>query len=135
MLSMDFDNHRIFKMNYYQHNIADFNELTRHLTRVERSVYRDSIDLYLKTERPLSVDISFLERKLLCNDAESKTALSTVLDEFFAVTNGYYRNVFCDKLIAKHKLVISAHSRAGRASAESRRLKALSKKSNTTKET
>ena len=28
-------------MNFYQHHIGDFNNATRHLTRLERSIYRD----------------------------------------------------------------------------------------------
>ena len=29
------------RMNFYQHHIGDFNNATRHLTRLERSIYRD----------------------------------------------------------------------------------------------
>jgi len=47
-------------MNYYPHHIGDFNSATRHLTRIERSVYRDLIELYYDTEAPLSRDVDKL---------------------------------------------------------------------------
>ena len=51
-------------MHYYSHNIGDFNNSTRHLTRVERSLYRDLIELYYDSEQPLqSVDRAKLARK------------------------------------------------------------------------
>ena len=52
-------------MNYYQHHIGDFNNATRHLTRVERSLYRDLIELYYDTEKYLTDDVDWLERKMM----------------------------------------------------------------------
>ena len=43
-------------MKHYPHHIRDFNQATRHLTRIERSVYRDLMDLYYDTELPLMLD-------------------------------------------------------------------------------
>ena len=58
-------------MHYYQHNIGDFDKATRHLTRIERSVYRDLIELYYDTEFQLNSDIAYLCRKILAtSDAE-----------------------------------------------------------------
>ena len=58
-------------MHYYSHNIADFNNATRHLTRVERSVYRDAIELYYDREQVLNgADYEALERRLLCRSDE-----------------------------------------------------------------
>ena len=39
-------------MNYYQHHIGDFNNATRHLSLVERAIYRDLLDMYYDTEQP-----------------------------------------------------------------------------------
>lgn len=52
-------------MNFYPHHIGDFNNATRHLTRVERSVYRDLIELYYDTECPLNNDLEKLFRRAL----------------------------------------------------------------------
>ncbi|MGE8450704.1 MAG: DUF1376 domain-containing protein, partial [Pseudomonadales bacterium] len=37
-------------MNHYPHHIGDFNTATRHLSRLERAIYRDMRDMYCDTE-------------------------------------------------------------------------------------
>jgi uncharacterized protein YdaU (DUF1376 family) len=91
-------------MNLYLHHIGDFNNATRHLTRVERSVYSDSIDLYYDTEHALpSDDFDALARKLMCRDEQEKQALRTVLAEFFVQTELGYSHARCDAEIAKYR--------------------------------
>ena len=74
-------------MYFYQHHIGDFNHATRHLTRVERSLYRDLIELYYDTEKPLISDINKLARRVIAVTQEEKDALEYVLDEFFTLTD------------------------------------------------
>ena len=61
------------KVNFYPHHIGDFNNATRHLTRTERSVYRDMLDMYYDTELPLPLDSKTLSRKLLARSDEEAT--------------------------------------------------------------
>jgi len=111
-------------MHFYPHNIADFNNATRHLTRVERSVYRDAIERYYDTECALAGnDFDKLCRLLLCVSDEEKTALKNVLDEFFTLFDGAYHHERCDLEIGKYRLNTSAKARAGKASAEARKSK------------
>ena len=117
-------------MHFYPHNIADFNNATRHLTRVERSLYRDLIDMYYDTEQPLSaVDFDRLARKVIAISEEERVALRFVLGEFFEIDNDYrtgepvYRQERCDIEIEKYRANNSAKARAGKASAEARRKK------------
>lgn len=49
---------------YYSHHIGDFDRATRHLTRIERSVYRDLLDVYYDTEQQLTLDLQALCRKI-----------------------------------------------------------------------
>lgn len=105
-------------MHSYQHNIKTFNNATRHLTRIERSVYRDLIELYYDSEQPVSsVKKEQLQRLMLCVTDEEKAALDYVLEEFFEKTGGVYRHEYCDEQIEKYQTAISAKSAAGRASA------------------
>jgi len=91
-------------VNYYNYHIGDFNNATRHLTRVERSLYRDLIDVYYDTEQPLNgCDFDRLAKKVLANSDEEKKALKDVLDEFFTLCDDHYHNERCDKEIAKWK--------------------------------
>ena len=119
-------------MNFYPHHISDFNNATRHLTRVERSVYRDSIELYYDTESALTGDFDTLSRKLLCRIDEEKQALKDVLNEFYCLQDGEYFHARCDAEIAKYRANKGAKARAGIASAEARRLKKVSIEQNLT---
>lgn len=112
-------------MNYYPHHIGDFNSATRHLTRVERSVYRDLIELYYDTEAPLSPDVDKLCRLLIARSDDEQAAVTQVLNEFFALTEHGWRHARCDAEIARYHGNKEAKSVAGKASAAKRARQAL----------
>lgn len=115
-------------MNFYPHHIGDFNNATRHLTRIERSIYRDMIELYYDTEFPLTLDRKALCRKLIARTDEEAAAVEQVLNEFFTETAQGWHHSRCEEEIAEYRTSISAKSAAGKASAakrESDRLKRL----------
>ncbi len=120
-------------MNFYPHHISDFNNATRHLTRVERSVYRDAIEMYYDTESVLTGDLTRLQKKLLCRSDEEKQALNDVLDEFFDLHDDGYFHERCDHEIAKYRANISSKAKAGIASAKARKQKAAERKQNSTR--
>ena len=103
-------------VNYYQHHIGDFNSATRHLTRVERSIYRDLIELYYDTESPLTANIDRLARKVMATNDHEFEALNAVLGEFFILEGDVYTHSRCDEELAK----VYAKSDKARASAEKR---------------
>lgn len=107
-------------MHFYQKNIGDFNNATRHLTRVERSLFSDAIELYYDTEKPLTSDINKLNRLLLAHSQEEKDALLVVLSEFFTLTDYGYFNKRCHEEIIKYQSFMNSKSKAGKASAEQR---------------
>ena len=107
-------------MHFYQKNIGDFNNATRHLTRVERSLFSDAIELYYDTEKPLTSDINKLNRLLLAHTQEEKDALLVVLAEFFTLTDDGYFNKRCNEEILKYQAYMDSKSKAGKASAEQR---------------
>lgn len=110
-------------MKYYPHHISDFNNATRHLTRLERGIYRDLIDLYYETEQQLTDDLPALCRRILAN--ECSTDVERVLNEFFTKTpNGWY-HTRCEETIDAYKANSSQKAVAGRASAEKKRLKKM----------
>lgn len=121
-------------MYYYQHNIGDFDKATRHLTRLERSIYRDLIELYYDTEIQLNADIKYLCRKILAASKEEVTAVEQVLNEFFTKTpDGWYHDR-CEEEIEKYQNAKTQKSEAGKRSAAARqekRQRALSGRSTT----
>lgn len=107
-------------MNYYQHHIGDFDRATRHLTRIERSIYRDLIDLYYDTEHALTLDIAALCRRIVARTEEEKSAVLAVLDEFFLETpNGWFHDR-CEEELEAYRKSKSQASAAGKASAAAR---------------
>ena len=86
-------------MNYYQHHIGDFNNATRHLSRLERSIYRDLLDLYSDLEKPLQLDFDKLARRIMVEDGE-RGAMRDVLNEFFVLQDDGYHNARADREIA-----------------------------------
>lgn len=107
-------------MNYYPHHIGDFNSATRHLTRIERSVYRDLLDLYYDTESELTLDFNALCRLIIARSDEERTAVEQVLNEFFTETDQGWFHPRCDEEIQKYHANRQAKSAAGKASAARR---------------
>lgn len=102
-------------MNYYQHHIGDFNNATRHLTRTERSIYRDLLELYYDTELPLPTDFERLARRCLVDDCD-KGAMREVLNEFFELLDDGYHNARADREIEAYQRM----AQGGKRGAEKR---------------
>lgn len=110
-------------MKHYPHHIGDFDKATRHLTRIERSVYRDLIDLYYDTEQPLPLDQASICRKIIARSNEESTAVEQVLNEFFTeIPTGWYHER-CEEEISKYHANNSQKALAGKASAAAKALK------------
>lgn len=107
-------------MYYYSHNIGDFDRATRHLTRIERSIYRDLLDVYYDTEKPLTLDRAALCRKIIARSDEEVTAVEQVLNEFFTETATGWFHSRCEEEIAAYRASNSQKSAAGKASAAAR---------------
>jgi uncharacterized protein YdaU (DUF1376 family) len=107
-------------VNYYSHHIGDFDRATRHLTRIERSIYRDLLDVYYETEQPITLDLVKLKRKILANSEQESTAVEQVLNEFFTETPSGWFHSRCDEEILAYWSNNSQKSNAGKASAAAR---------------
>lgn len=107
-------------MNYYSHHIGDFDRATRHLSRIERSVYRDLLDTYYDTEQPLTLDRAALCRKILARSNEEATAVEQALNEFFIETPTGWYHQRCEEELEAYRTSNSQKSAAGKASAAKR---------------
>ncbi len=105
-------------MRSYQHHIGDFNNATRHLNRVQRSIYRDLIELYYDLERQLPDDLGWISRKIIANDCSAD--VEQMLIEFFIKTpEGWYHDR-CEHEIEKFRSSTTQKALAGKASAAKR---------------
>lgn len=91
-------------MKYYQHHIGDFDKKTRHLSRLERSIYRDLMDLYYDSEHPLETDARVLCRKVLARSSEEVRAVDLILGEFFTLEDDGWHNRRCDEEIQSFQI-------------------------------
>ena len=111
-------------MNYYSHHIGDFNSATRHLSILERGVYRELLDLYYESEQPLTSDLPALARRICARSQEERDALRMVLEEFFVASECGYTQKRADEEIQTYRDRCEKASRAGRLSGAARSLKA-----------
>ena len=107
-------------MHYYTHNIGDFDAATRHCSRLERSIFRDLIDLYYHSETPLDLDEMALSRRIMATSEDERAALKAVLFEFFLKSESGWRSEKIDQDIGKYHANKKQKKEAGRASASVR---------------
>jgi uncharacterized protein YdaU (DUF1376 family) len=112
-------------LKHYPHHIGDFDRATRHLTRIERSVYRDLIELYYDTEQTLTLDREKLCRRIIARSNDESTAVEQVLNEFFTETPTGWYHARCEEELDAYRANTSQKALAGKASAEAKRLKKL----------
>jgi uncharacterized protein YdaU (DUF1376 family) len=108
-------------MKHYPHHISDFNNGTRHLSRLERSLYRDLVELYYETEKPLLLEVTELCRRIVAN--ECSTDVERLLNEFFTETPLGWYHERCEEEISKYHANNSQKAQAGKASAVAKALK------------
>ena len=98
-------------MHAYTHHIGDFNTATLHLSRLERSIYRDALEFYYVNECGLDAsDFGLLARRLRCDTPEEKAALQFVLDEFFDldIESAQYVQPRCERELADYRAAVAA---------------------------
>lgn len=116
-------------MRFYPYHIGDFNNATRYASRIERSIYRDLLDMYYEQESAIDgTDLKKLERRLNVRSTDEQAALLFVLTEYFENQDGFYFNNRCEQEIKKYQDKLEIAIKAGKASAEARRKKAAKKK-------
>jgi uncharacterized protein YdaU (DUF1376 family) len=85
---------------YYQHHIGDYRRDTGHLTLLEHGIYRQLLDHYYITEKPLDANAM----RLVCvRTADECESYARVLADFFIERDGQYFHKRCDHEIDKFK--------------------------------
>lgn len=87
-------------MYYYQHHIGDYRKDTSHLSLTEHGIYRQLIDLYYITEKPL--DKKSIRLIGARTEQEVELALA-ILNEFFEKKGRSYFHKRCDDEILNYK--------------------------------
>ena len=83
-------------------------------------MYRDLLDIYYDTEKPLTLDIPALCRKIIARTNEEATAVEQTLNEFFIKTPAGWYHDRCEEELDVYRKSSSQKSIAGKASAAAR---------------
>lgn len=89
-------------MNYYPHHIGDFRSGTVNMTRQSRWIYRDMMDVYYDTEKPLPDDLDLLCDMIGVETDEERRIVERLLRFKFIKTEDGYRHERCDEEIAAY---------------------------------
>ena len=93
-------------MIYYPHYIGDFRSGTFGMSRLERGIYRELLDLYYDSEQPLPLDVETVCRKIAAHEDAERAAVAYVLAEKFTCETDGYRHARSDIEIAKYNAMI-----------------------------
>lgn len=88
-------------MFYYQHHVGDYRRDTGHLTLLEHGIYRQLLDMYYVTEKPL--DKKTAMRLISVRNTDECEAYYRVLTDFFQEVDGKYIHKRCEYEISKFK--------------------------------
>lgn len=98
-------------MHHYPFHIGDFRAGCIHMTKLERWMYRDLLDVVYDTERPLPADHELVFRAVGARTQEERDAVEAVLKEKFELTEDGYVNRRVESEIEKyHKKADSARN-------------------------
>ena len=98
-------------MYYYKHHIGDYRRDTSHLSLLEHGIYRQLLDLYYITEKPLDANAL---RLINARTPEEKEATKLILKEFFVLEGNVYIHKRCEDEIVQY------HEKSGKASASAK---------------
>lgn len=88
-------------MNYYPRHIGDYLTATAHLSLLEHGVYARLLDVYYTREAPIPDGQA--ERLCGARTPEEKEAVRVVLEEFFELVDGEWRQARCDDEIGRFR--------------------------------
>lgn len=98
-------------MNYYPFHIGDFRSGTVNMTRQERWIYRDLIDICYDAEAPLTLDMDVLCNQIGVRSDDERKIVADLLRFKFVKSEQGYRHETCDRVIADyHKKAVVAQT-------------------------
>lgn len=107
-------------MNYAQINFGDYANDTGHLTFLEHGIYWKLLQLYYTAEGPIAA--TRVERLVGVRTDEEKQALANVLEDFFTLEEGVWRQSRCDKDIADYQAKRDKNTVNGRQGGRPRKI-------------
>lgn len=91
-------------MNYYPFHIGDFRSGTVNMSRQARWIYRDLLDVYYDTEKPLTGDFEALCDSIGVESEEERRIVERLLRFKFVKCEQGYRNEVCENVISEYQV-------------------------------
>lgn len=115
-------------MNYYPFHIGDFRSGTVHMTRVARWIYRDMMDVYYDTEKPLTLDFEALCDQIGVEAEEERAVVQKLLRfKFVQEVDGYHHDI-CKAVIVEYHQKAATARENGKAGGRPRKQPATNPK-------
>ncbi|MEN5162596.1 YdaU family protein [Achromobacter kerstersii] len=102
-------------MNYYSHNIGDYAQATMHLSLIEDAIYSRLLRRYYAEEQPIKDDMQQVCRWVGARSEEERAAVPMILQEFFELVDGAWRNKRADSEITAYQQKAKTNRDNGKA--------------------
>lgn len=102
------------RVNYYERHIGDYLKDTAHLSLLEHGIYSRLLDVYYTRET--GIDAGAAARLIGARSKDELSAMKTVLEEFFTLVDGVWKQGRCDREIERYQ----DKQRKAKASADAR---------------
>lgn len=89
-------------MNYYPFHIGDFRSGTANMSRLQRAIYRDLLDIYYDTEKPLPLDLEEVFESVGASSDEERRIVERLLRFKFDKQDDGYHHEICEKVIGEY---------------------------------
>lgn len=98
-------------MNYYERHLGDYTRDTAHLSLLEHGVYTILLDRYYVTEQGIPDDKKY--RLARAHSKAERNAVDVVLEEFFHLEDGIWKNLRAEEEIADYQSKARANKENG----------------------
>ncbi len=95
-------------MNYYPHHIGDFRSGTFNMTRLQRWIYRDMLDVYYDKEAPFPPELAKVCAMIGARTDEEREIVAELLLVKFTLSDAGYSHERCDTEIAAYRVKAEA---------------------------
>lgn len=101
-------------MNFYKFHLGDYYKKTNHLSMLEDGAYRRLMDAIYLREGPLPADKQQIYRLVRAFSNAEKSAVESVLSEFFVLGDAGYTNARCDEELDSIRTKSAVRSQSAR---------------------
>jgi uncharacterized protein YdaU (DUF1376 family) len=101
-------------VNYFELHVGDYQRKTAHLSLAEHGAYSLMLQIFYATERPLPSDRKNLYRLLRAVSNSERSAIDSVVSQFWRESDGGLLNSRAEEVIEKYRLWVAQQQANGK---------------------